>query len=50
MIKNYTEFLIENIKWWDSEGSSSGRILEEEEIVNEDEMDPMKKFKNPEVI
>lgn len=45
MIKNYTEFLVENIKRWDSEGSS-GRVLEEE-VIDEEEMDPMKKFKNP---
>lgn len=49
MIKKYTEFLIENIKRWDSESSQSGRLLEEE-VIDEEEMDPMKKFKNPEVI
>ena len=30
MIKNYTEFLIENIKWWDSESNQAGWLLEEE--------------------
>ena len=41
MIKNYSEFLTENLKKWESEGS--GRLLEEE-IIDEEEIDPMKKF------